>query len=682
MEDHAKTVGRERQIVALALKAQSGRLRQIIEGKEKRIGRSRNQGLVSSAKHFTTLKDGNSTPLKVDYDNVRITLTKDATITKEEATQIFKPMIRSFRKLERSNPDLIYWQIIRLDNGAIATYPYYETKNLNKSHGYWMASANLAPLPQPLSDIINDNSTGPPRMIHEGVPPHEWYRTARRTTKGLFWLSPFRDPITGRFIVAAINRIQEYKGKYHGAIMVMVPLGSVLKNDLNITGMAKNSTSMLVRKSVYPNGDSGLQIIAEEHQNKSTSPDKGGWMARPNSQWLKNDNAVALDSMVSDINSGYSGIQRMSYDAKDCLWIYAPIVLSETALILVIPMENIISSTLEAEHYVRTEIEKQFTTLTYCIWVLAVTVLFISLLISKTMTTRISGLASAFHRLAKGDFSARIMDSGKDELSNLTNTFNKLAPALKEQVRLKEALAIAQEVQRSLLPEKPPKVKGLDVAGMSLYCEDTGGDYFDYPHLGIEADELGLAVGDVSGHGVPAALLMTTARALLRQRAENGGSLGAVVGDANRMLSEDVRLSGRFMTLFMFAVDLESHTARWVRAGHDPALVYLPATDSFSELSGDTGLPLGVDGDWEYIEETTYLEPGTIVLIGTDGIWEATNSAGTMYGKERLSELLRSHHQCSAQDILEITIESLKDFTGEAGFEDDVTLALVKVDRF
>jgi len=205
--------------------------------------------------------------------------------------------------------------------------------------------------------------------------------------------------------------------------------------------------------------------------------------------------------------------------------------------------------------------------------------------------------------------------------------------------------------------------------------------YADYPHLGIEADELGLAVGDVSGHGVPAALLMTTARALLRQRAQHGGNLGTVVADANKMLAEDVRLSGRFMTLFLFAIDLENHTARWVRAGHDPALVYLPSTDKFSELGGDTGLPLGVDGDWVYVEEHTKLKDGSVILIGTDGIWEATNTAGEMYGKERLNAILQNNHEKTSQEILDVILQSLKNFTDDVGFDDDVTLAVVKVDE-
>lgn len=679
MEDHARIVNRERLIVNLALKNQSGRLRQVLEGKEKRIGRMRNKGLVNSTKHFDWRQDGSHTPIKVDYDKVRIELTKDATVTMDEAKKMFQPMIRPFRKLEKANPDLIYWQIVRLKNGIIATYPYYEITNPKQTHAEWMASKKHAKetLPSNSKSLMLDVTTRRDKL--RGFPPHIWYQVTQDAPPGVFWTVPFTDPVTGQLIVAAINGIQEFKKDVQGAVMIMVPLGTVLKGDLDLTGLSKNTTSLLVRPETVQSESSGLRIIAEEHKGQESSQNHEGWMAGIDEKWLKSADAASLDSIGRNIKNGKSGTIQANYKGKDSLWIYAPIKLTRTALVMIVPMKNIFSSIIKTENYVKNKIESRFSTVSALIWVLAAIVLVISLILSKTMTKRISNLALAFRRLAKGDFSTRVDARGKDEISNLSASFNELAPSLEEQVRIKEALTIAQEVQRSLLPEKPPQVKGLDVAGMSLYCEDTGGDYFDYPHLGIEADELGLAVGDVSGHGVPAALLMTTARALLRQRAQRGGNLGSVVGDANQMLSEDVRLSGRFMTLFLFAVDLDTHTARWVRAGHDPALMYLPSTDTFSELGGDTGLPLGVDEDWEYVEEHTTLEEGAIILIGTDGIWEATNEQDEMYGKERLNTIMRDNASASSQEILDTILKSLKNFVTDSGFEDDVTLAVVKV---
>lgn len=461
--------------------------------------------------------------------------------------------------------------------------------------------------------------------------------------------------------------------------MVMVPLGNVMKGDLDLTGLSKDTMSLLVTPVPRVSGTTGLRIVAEEQRLPTAGSSHGMWHSAREKEWLTTNDQQATDAMAESLKMGKSGTAVIRYQGRECLFVYAPVKLSRISLILAVPMENIIGSAVKAEQFVISKIENQFKIISIFIWCLTALILGISLVLSKTLTQRISSLVEAFGELANGDFGIRVPARGKDELSNLGKTFNALAPALEEQVRVKEALMIAQEVQRSLLPDRPPQVTGLDVAGMSLYCEDTGGDYYDYPHLGIEADEFGLAVGDVSGHGIPAALLMTTARALLRQRAKRGGNLGTVVSDANGMLAEDVRLSGRFMTLFLFAVDPVTRTARWVRAGHDPALVYRSKTDDFEELGGDTGLPLGVDGDWEYVEEHATLEDESIILIGTDGIWEAVNPDGERFGKKRLRETLRANASGNAQCILDNILNELKEFTNDVGFEDDVTLAVVKV---
>jgi len=650
IESHANMVSRERQIVALALRSQTGRLRQLLEGGQKEAKGIGQKGVRESAKHVCPQADGASSPLYIDKSRVRLDLLEGASIDMEQAEELFRPMVGAFRKLEESNSDLVYWQLVRLANGAVATYPYYEPCDPEKTHFNWVG----------------------------GKEASHWYRKAELSDRHFFWTRPFKDPVTGRLVMASVAQIQKYLGEFHGMMMVMVQLGSVFGNNIDDKDLAAGASSLLLLREQKPSGDSGLRILAEESRGTQTASGRLGWDMGVEEAWLGGDED-ATGTMGADLSGGRSGIIRMEYKGEDCLWFYAPIRLSRLSLVLVVPMERIIGTTRATEHGLRDRIESQFRIMTMLIWGLTCLVLVASIVLSKAMTRRISSIVRAFNNLAGGDFSTRVKVGSRDEIGDLGQAFNALAPALEEQVRLKEALTIAQEVQRSLLPEGPPQVPGLDVAGISMYCEDTGGDYFDYPHLGIEADEFGLAVGDVSGHGVPAALLMTTARALLRQRAQHGGSLGAVVGDANRMLSEDVRLSGRFMTLFLFAVDMRNHTARWVRAGHDPALVYHSSTDSFGELGGDTGLPLGVDGDWEYIEEQAALEAGSVILIGTDGIWEAADPQGGMFGKDRLRELLREHAGESAQGILDVILQALRDFTADAGFEDDVTLAVVKV---
>ncbi|WP_319470577.1 SpoIIE family protein phosphatase [uncultured Pseudodesulfovibrio sp.] len=243
----------------------------------------------------------------------------------------------------------------------------------------------------------------------------------------------------------------------------------------------------------------------------------------------------------------------------------------------------------------------------------------------------------------------------------------------------KKALELAGEVQKSLLPERSPIIPGLDVAGSSIASEIAGGDYFDYLEgLDAENPSLTVAVGDISGHGVDAALLMTTARGFLRMRAAQPGSPSQIVTEMNRHLSNDLDGSGRFMTLFYLHLDPRNHSAQWVRAGHDPAMIYCPVLDEFTELGADACLPLGVTSDSVYAEQINDLHPGQIIAIGTDGIWEARDSSGTMFGKERFKEVLRGNAAKSSKEIMDAVFGAVREFTDGARPEDDITLVIVK----
>jgi sigma-B regulation protein RsbU (phosphoserine phosphatase) len=246
----------------------------------------------------------------------------------------------------------------------------------------------------------------------------------------------------------------------------------------------------------------------------------------------------------------------------------------------------------------------------------------------------------------------------------------------------KKALALAAEVQKSLLPRGGPEVRGLDVAGRNLSCEEIGGDYFDFIwRREAPGEPVSVVVGDIAGHGVDSALLMTAARAFLRMRASQPGSLAEVVGAMNRHLAEDVLESGNFMTLFYLTLDLAADRLEWVRAGHDPALLYDPERDRFEELKGG-GPALGIDGATTYPVSTRRgIARGQVIAVGTDGIWEARNTAGVMYGKERFQALLRRHHRESAGRILEAVFQDLARHTRGVRTEDDITLVVVKITR-
>ena len=206
---------------------------------------------------------------------------------------------------------------------------------------------------------------------------------------------------------------------------------------------------------------------------------------------------------------------------------------------------------------------------------------------------------------------------------------------------MQQSLNLAMEVQQGLIPGRDPEIDGLDIAGRVIYCDETGGDYYDYlDRNGTGPGCVGIVVGDVAEHGIQSALLMTSARAFLRQRCSMPGRPAEVIADVNRQFTRDVEESGRFMTMFYCEMDMGAREICWVRAGHDPAWVYRPEADVFEDLGGG-GLPLGISETCVCEEGRRRLEKGDVIVIGTDGIWEARNPEGEFFGKDRLRGIVR-----------------------------------------
>jgi sigma-B regulation protein RsbU (phosphoserine phosphatase) len=296
-------------------------------------------------------------------------------------------------------------------------------------------------------------------------------------------------------------------------------------------------------------------------------------------------------------------------------------------------------------------------------------------------TSDIQKVSGAALKLSRGEFGDPLPVKSRDEVGELTRSFNLMTSQLQERLNLKEAMNLAMEVQQNLLPTAPPSVPGLDLAGRSLYCQETGGDYFDYILRPGPAGSprLCVAVGDVVGHGISAALLMTTVRALLRCRLAQPGPIAEAVCDVNRLLYQDTAPSGSFVTLFLLEVDPVAGHLEWVRAGHDPALLYCASTDDVQDLGGP-GMALGVDDATSYLSGgRSGLSVGDILVIGTDGVWETQGEGPEKFGKARVGAILRSHHGREAEAILQAILSSLTEFRGKNLQEDDITLVVVKV---
>lgn len=302
-------------------------------------------------------------------------------------------------------------------------------------------------------------------------------------------------------------------------------------------------------------------------------------------------------------------------------------------------------------------------------------VLVLMRLVTGRTCAAIRKVSEAARRVADGRYDISLPVKTRDEVGELIESFNTMSVQLAERRRLKHSLNLAMEVQQNLLPRKTLTAGRLDIAGRSRYCDETGGDYYDFLNFGNGG--VGVAVGDVAGHGVASALLMATARALLRSRISPSADLPDIMAHINRLLCEDTGDSGNFMTLLLMRIHETDRRLEWVAAGHDAALLYDPRKDAFTELPG-RGLALGIDDAYAY--ESRMLQPWPekmLLFMGTDGLWETRDPAGVPFGKARLRTILRNHAAAPARDILDAVFDAVARFRGDARQTDDVTAVVV-----
>ena len=260
-----------------------------------------------------------------------------------------------------------------------------------------------------------------------------------------------------------------------------------------------------------------------------------------------------------------------------------------------------------------------------------------------------------------------------------------LALELADRVTMKRDLEIAREIQRWLVPEKPPDVPGYDIAFMTRPANTVAGDYYDtIPRgaaappgaMGAKTNNLLLVVADVAGKSVPAALLMATFQASLRAIEATGSALDGLVRSLNRYVCENSQNGLRFITAFLAELEPASGELHYTSAGHHPALLR-SAAGAITEL-GEGGLPLGIEMNEAFPSGSGRLAPGEMLFIYTDGFVEAVNANGDEFGKSRLKNVLGPCDAASsASDILAHVTRVLDGFVGAAPQHDDLTCMVV-----
>lgn len=463
--------------------------------------------------------------------------------------------------------------------------------------------------------------------------------------EGLEITPPRFDPEIGSQTVSMISELKEENGTTAGTLEVVLNF-SYLMDAITPSGWWQSNKAFLV-------DDHGFILTGASQTARKQLGDTGSE--------LEHRTLAALMQKTSGtiIGEGHppkevSGFYRL----KEAPW----------DLVLFAPGKKVLSPIIQFRLY-------------YFI-VAGIFILFILLLIrwvtGRTAKT-IKAVTLATRNVARGSYDNPLTASTSDEVGELIRNFNSMTLQLEERMRLKHSLRLAEGVQQSLLPRTSPVIPGFDIAGICEFCEEIGGDYYDFLESGkTPVNTFGIVVGDVSDHGIPSALLMATVRAMLRQRMTQPGNLSEAIADVNRQLCADVENSGRFVTLFCLDIDMLQKEFRWVRAGHDAAFLYEEKSGRFQELSG-RGLPLGVLETADYEDVHHPIATGQILAIGTDGIWETRNQEGRLFGKNRFLAVIRENRHRSATEITKAVLDALRDYRCPFEQEDDITLVVVKI---
>jgi len=239
--------------------------------------------------------------------------------------------------------------------------------------------------------------------------------------------------------------------------------------------------------------------------------------------------------------------------------------------------------------------------------------------------------------------------------------------------RMQEEVRLAAKIQFDLLPKTPPRISGYDIAGTSLPAQSVGGDYFDF--IPCNGDRLAICLGDVTGKGLPASLLMANLQATIRGQTLADAAAKMCLTRANNLLCQSTDKCN-FITFFYAILNHQNHQLTYANAGHNPPWI-ISANKTHRPLDC-RGLVLGIRDHVAYEEETVALETGDLLVIYSDGIVEAMNSWQEEFGDERLLDVVKQNYEKPASVVVEKIVQAVKQHAGKAPQSDDITLVVVK----
>ncbi len=240
-------------------------------------------------------------------------------------------------------------------------------------------------------------------------------------------------------------------------------------------------------------------------------------------------------------------------------------------------------------------------------------------------------------------------------------------------VKMQEEVRLAARIQSELLPKSPPSIAGYEIVGKTIPAQEVGGDYFDF--IPIDEHRLAFCLGDVTGKGLPASLLMANLQATLRGQTLTTGSPKTCLERSNQLLYQSTSPE-KFATLFYAILDLEHHHLHYSNAGHDNP--YLCSGNVATKRLKIGGIPLGMLPDFSFEQESVPLDEDCLLVAYSDGVTEAMNAQEEMFGEERIAAVIDQHKHAPASEIIDHLVSAVKTFAAGYPQSDDITVVVMR----
>ena len=508
-----------------------------------------------------------------------------------------------------------------------------------------------------------------------------WYTSAVQAGGSPAWSEPYVDAAGHGLIVTCSKSVTGRYGTW--VIGTDVTIDSVNANILNLTLNGEGYPVLL---------DSRGTVISRP--GLSANGTRWDQEFTPDDAFLSNN--PALVAVAANMTAGKSGVEKVQFNNASSYVAYAPVPSLNWSFAVSMPVNDILApvrkteatialETRETNARIAEQTERVRTIFAFLFCILLVVVIFLSWTLSRTITRPVDALKAGATALGTGNLEYRVDLHTGDEFEDLAVSFNTMASDLRinidnlrrttaEKERYTKELEIAKEIQDTFLPETTPDIPGIGIAAITIPAMEIGGDFYDFIPAG--EDRWGIAMADVSGKGISAALFMALSRTLLHVSGGTGADPTAAIRQANRWIYEDGR-SSMFVTVFYGVLDPAGMQFSYVNAGHNPPL--LAREGGVQELTGSRGIALGVVPDVAITTTVMELRHGDLLVLYTDGVTEAFNDLNEAFGEERLRDFVQANRSKPAREVLEGLVAEIRRFTGAAAQSDDITLVVVKV---